>query len=162
MGDVAMAGEFTLNPAEEISLISGTIKDASWMELLVHRPQIWIDCLSENWKPFKGCRGNFERVNSELRWAILKKKITCNTGKILLLFLFAVLQWTNPAYAFKSFSSGEFYHKTITHQGLKGISTEVGSANPQKKHCVFGFRHPGCAKSRQTGCRGRPLYFSRK
>ena len=62
----------------------------------------------------------------------LRTKATFHAGKVLLLSLFAVFLWTNPALAFKSFASGEFYHKTLTHQGLKDISGVLQAPNPDE------------------------------
>jgi hypothetical protein len=56
----------------------------------------------------------------------LKSKMFVYLKIILWLALIIFVQWPPSASAFKSFSSGEFFHKTITHQGLKGISTDVG------------------------------------
>lgn len=57
---------------------------------------------------------------------------TFSARMVILLFFFVPLQWTNTASAFKSFASGEFYHKTLTHQGLQNISGVLKAPNPDK------------------------------
>lgn len=69
-------------------------------------------------------------MDFELKY--LRTKTTCHAGKVILLSLFAVLLWTNPAFAFKSYASGEFYHKTLTHQGLKDVSGVLKASSPDK------------------------------
>jgi hypothetical protein len=61
-----------------------------------------------------------------------REKISCKGWSALFLSLFAVLQWTNSAHAFKAYVAGEFNHKTLTHQGLKDISVGLDSTSPKK------------------------------
>jgi len=62
----------------------------------------------------------------------LETKITWYQGKVFLWSLLAVLLWINPAFAFNSFASGKFYHKAITHQGIKNVSGTLKILNPDK------------------------------